>query len=51
MTICEVDAHWLPVGVKLYVAEPTCAVLIEAGFHVPEIPSVDVDGSIGAVVS
>ena len=36
------------VGVNVYVVVPVVAVLIVAGFHVPLIPLVDVDGNTGA---
>jgi hypothetical protein len=35
-------------GVKVYTVVPTVAVLIVAGFQVPVIFSIEVDGSVGA---
>ena len=40
-------AHWLPLGVKVYVAE--FVLLTTAGLHVPVIPFVDVVGSTGTL--
>jgi hypothetical protein len=44
-----VVAHCPAPGVNVYVAVPTTAVLITAGFHVPVTPLLEVAGSVGAV--
>ena len=41
-------AHCPAAGVKLYVVVPTADVVIVAGFHVPLIPLVDINGNAGA---
>ena len=41
-------AHCPAAGVKVYVAVPVADVLITAGFHVPEIPLLDIAGKTGA---
>src|SRR6476620_9888551 len=38
-----------PVGVKVYVVEPSADVLIVAGDHVPVMPLLEVNGNVGAV--
>ena len=43
-------AHCPPADVKVYVLVPTVAVLIVEGFQVPEIPFVEVVGSVGAIL-
>jgi hypothetical protein len=49
-TAIVVEAPHCPaVGVKVYVVEPTVAVFIVAGFHVPVTPLVEVVGKAGAV--
>ena len=45
-----VEAHWPGFGVNVYVVVPTFAVFIVAGLHVPEIPSVDLEGRTGATL-
>ena len=45
----ETGAAQLPTaGVNVYVAAPSVAVLIVAGFHVPLTPSSEVAGNAGA---
>ena len=39
-----------PVGVKVYVVEPSAEVLMVAGDQVPVIPLLEVSGKVGAVV-
>jgi hypothetical protein len=43
-----VVAHCPAAGVNVYVVVPATAVLITAGFHVPMMPLLEVDGSAGA---
>ena len=43
-------AHSPALGVKVNVDAPGVPVLMIAGFHVPDIPSIEVVGSGGAVV-
>ena len=40
--------HWPAFGVKVYIVVPTAVVLMVAGFHVPIILLVDVNGKAGA---
>lgn len=49
-SIVVVEAHCPVFGVKVKVNVPGVDVLIVAGFHVPEIPLVDVVGNTGAVL-
>jgi hypothetical protein len=49
MSIVVVEAPWPAFGVNVYFIVPTVAVLIVAGFHVPEKLLVDVSGRDGAV--
>ncbi len=45
----ETGVEQLPaVGVNVYIVVPSADVLMLAGFHVPVIPSFDVEGSAGA---
>ena len=48
--IVAVPAHWPDVGVNVYIVVPIEDVLITEGLQVPLIPSVDIDGSEGAVL-
>lgn len=41
--------HWPALGVNVYVLVPAVAVLMVDGDQVPEIPLVEVAGSVGAV--
>jgi hypothetical protein len=40
--------HWPAAGVNVYTDVPTVVVLMVAGFQVPVIPLVDVNGNAGA---
>jgi hypothetical protein len=41
--------HWPAFGVNVYIVVPTAEVLMVAGFHVPIIPLVEVNGNAGAI--
>ena len=49
ISIVTAVAHCPASGVNVYVVVPTEAVLIVAGFHVPVMPLVEVEGNAGAV--